>query len=1056
MSCSSLNNILYRLNKLEKSSKTPGPPGPPGPVVLGPNSFCYKFYPGVDGVVGSGKLGLNSNNSQFASKLYLNPSDCNGNSIVNFLTGVSSGKCNLVSEKDSTKVIYYTITGSTENSNGYVLDITYTSGRAGDVFTSDETVIFSLGDTPGEATIPSVLTVSQLNPLNEDSKIGSTGNKFKEVWTKELYVDASTIHFSNGVDLSANSSGELIVGIDGSSTTIGGSGTVGPAGPAGAQGAQGAAGPAGAQGPSGADGLRGATGADGLKGATGADGLRGATGADGKDGGEYYPNKNNQPPLVIPSASGLYSTEIDVTACGFTNGNIGDIFNKIINDANGVFSTGYINGSPTGNCSLGGVTGSWIKISLKDTSSSTGSGALVGKNEKLCIYGYSIARNVNSLDSGPKEVVFMGSIDNINWNIINDSTFISNGSTGSTGPNLKYGTTSGYVKFSDVIGSLSNAGSALTETGSVGNNIISTYESEKAYNYKYYALVVKSAIGSSSNQVKITEIEFYGYKETLRGSTRSLLSVKNELRVGNYGEKMLVKEDGRVGIGTNNPDSALHIYNYGTVDTKIHLEAGDGNNRAGNFIKTGGVSGGVDSFNNLIFGMSNNAGHGGPIIDTEFMRINGFGHVGIGTNNPDSALHVVGNIVANGSGFFQGGDINNVTGPPGVALGTNVDKDGNIQITSNTDQGGWIDWTHNTGSTDYLGRIRYHKNNGFQITSSIGKVGVNVDEPQQLLHVGVNNGTSLVTNGSVGIGTTTPTEKLEVNGNAVVNGDIKGNVFRGSTYLFNSPGDTDGGLFSTQDGHISIKTNGQNAIYVDNTQRVGIGTETPESALHIVGERSNMPSQAGIHMGKTSTDYAIEIVGETDGLAYIDFSVLGDNGGTSSSNRDFGARIIYTPSDTTGEGYLNLIAPKVKVNGADTTSDDRLKHNEVAVTGALGVINKVDVFNYDKTTEFLDIDHTGPVDIPHRKETGVIAQELYEIDELKHTVSVGDEKNAWSVNYNGLFSYAVAAIKELHAEVKSLKSKIAVLEESKSGSEETKDGSEETKSGSEEVKSEGE
>ena len=56
------------------------------------------------------------------------------------------------------------------SSNSYVLDVTYTSGKVGDVFTSDETVIFSLGDNSGEATIPSVLSVSQLNPLNGDSK----------------------------------------------------------------------------------------------------------------------------------------------------------------------------------------------------------------------------------------------------------------------------------------------------------------------------------------------------------------------------------------------------------------------------------------------------------------------------------------------------------------------------------------------------------------------------------------------------------------------------------------------------------------------------------------------------------------------------------------------------------------------------------------------------------------------------------------------------------------------------------------------------------------------
>ena len=70
---------------------------------------------------------------------------------------------------------------------------------------------------------------------------------------------------------------------------------------------------------------------------------------------------------------------------------------------------------------------------------------------------------------------------------------------------------------------------------------------------------------------------------------------------------------------------------------------------------------------------------------------------------------------------------------------------------------------------------------------------------------------------------------------------------------------------------------------IDSSGKVGIGTDNPSSALHIIGVRDNNPAKEGIHMGSyygtnNLVNYGIEIVsnlstgsGET-GYGSIDFS----------------------------------------------------------------------------------------------------------------------------------------------------------------------------------------
>ena len=120
-----------------------------------------------------------------------------------------------------------------------------------------------------------------------------------------------------------------------------------------------------------------------------------------------------------------------------------------------------------------------------------------------------------------------------------------------------------------------------------------------------------------------------------------------------------------------------------------------------------------------------------------------------------------------------------------------------------------------------------------------------------------------------------------------------------------------------------------------------------------------------------------------------------------------------------------------------TTSDDRLKHNEVIINNGLDVIDLLTPKFYQKTIDLLDASYNG--DLSGHKwsyESGLIAQELLQIKDLSFVVSGGDYYDTnnllitqpYSVNYNNVFVYGLAAIKELHQKVKAQETSISTLQ----------------------------
>jgi len=110
--------------------------------------------------------------------------------------------------------------------------------------------------------------------------------------------------------------------------------------------------------------------------------------------------------------------------------------------------------------------------------------------------------------------------------------------------------------------------------------------------------------------------------------------------------------------------------------------------------------------------------------------------------------------------------------------------------------------------------------------------------------------------GNVGIGTNTPTEKLEINGNLKISPTNGGNLqFRnnttpvallGSTYHINAGTKTDLNAYVYGNNPFSIWTNNNNRLTILGGGNVGIGTTTPNEKLTVSGDISG---STDVHVG---------------------------------------------------------------------------------------------------------------------------------------------------------------------------------------------------------------
>jgi hypothetical protein len=159
--------------------------------------------------------------------------------------------------------------------------------------------------------------------------------------------------------------------------------------------------------------------------------------------------------------------------------------------------------------------------------------------------------------------------------------------------------------------------------------------------------------------------------------------------------------------------------------------------------------------------------------------------------------------------------------------------------------------------------------------------------------------------GNVGIGTTNPSgnsSKTTLHINSATNGAAI-RLSQASNSALIRYDDTDGLQVGTiASKKLSFETGDTTAITIDTSQNVGIGTTSPDAALHVAGAIPIAPTGSGVLMGLQSNYGIVHLNGSTGGI--LDFS---------SSGVDRKGRILY---DNAGN-YM-----QIQTNGSDKVRID--------------------------------------------------------------------------------------------------------------------------------------
>ena len=300
-------------------------------------------------------------------------------------------------------------------------------------------------------------------------------------------------------------------------------------------------------------------------------------------------------------------------------------------------------------------------------------------------------------------------------------------------------------------------------------------------------------------------------------------------------ERMTIK-DGNVGIGTNDPVEALDVsgnifmgYHMGIGDTtgfdrRFTIAAGSENSRAELYfgtahlnttpIKSAIIAQGIDSFSRskLMFCLNNNADNNASYTASTSdarMTILPSGNVGIGTTNPETALQI-----SSSSGIRLSS----------VGIGTTVNHRIGYIDFENGGTGAAIESCVNVGGAANNADLR------FMTTLDSNSYNKYVERMR------------IDREGKVGIGTTDPSEELDVSGNVRIRGPsfYIGNNFNDSLN-FNHTND-DSASYSYIDyndnGFLKFRSTPTGGSYkttmtLDQSGNVGIGSITTSAKLTV-------------------------------------------------------------------------------------------------------------------------------------------------------------------------------------------------------------------------------
>ena len=270
-------------------------------------------------------------------------------------------------------------------------------------------------------------------------------------------------------------------------------------------------------------------------------------------------------------------------------------------------------------------------------------------------------------------------------------------------------------------------------------------------------------------------------------------------------ERMRIDSSGKVGIGTNNPASLLHIESASAPTLRID----DSDSTNALEIAQDGANGSVllKSAGELSLGVANDSSSDAVSLKTRNqtrLYVKEDGNVGIGTSNPAKPLEI------------------SASGGSAVIRLTNTDS-----VVSSGEALGSIEWQSNDastpGGTGTQGIIKVIDSNTFgnayDMTFSTGDGGSTTEKMR------------IDSSGNVGIGKTSPAAELDVFASSTPAVRVAdGSGFNIRLEAFGS--NTAGLVCAGGSTNMTFQTNETERMRIDSSGKVGIGV-TPSEALHI-------------------------------------------------------------------------------------------------------------------------------------------------------------------------------------------------------------------------------